>query len=364
MHLPPPVHGAAMVGKQIVESNLIRESFDCTYINASTSVSLDDVGRFAIGKIKRACTFFMQVIRAVRDEQPDLVYFTPSTSGWAFYRDLITICLLRHKGQKVVLHFHNKPTDAFLNKWYNQGLWKRFFNGVSAIFLGEVLARQFDKFTPLCKEVYICPNGIPDKLVSKSTESSRHVANKPFSFLFLSNMIETKGVYVLLDACAKLKQEGYSFSCNFVGQWFDVTKEAFEAKCAQLDIADCVQAFGAKYGAEKETFLRQADAFVFPTYYAAECFPLVLLEAMQYSLPIISTCEGAISNIVTNAESGWIVDKRNSEAVAEKMKNLIDHFAEAERMGIDGRRRFEDFFSLEHFETRMKEILSNCIVQK
>ena len=149
MHLPPPVHGAAVVGKQIVESNLICESFDCSYINVSTSASLDDVGRFSFDKIKRTCAFYKQMLMAIRDEQPDLVYFTPSTSGWAFYRDLITICLLRHKGQNVVLHFHNKPTDAFLNKWCNQGLWRRFFNGVSAIFLGEVLARQFDKFTPL-----------------------------------------------------------------------------------------------------------------------------------------------------------------------------------------------------------------------
>ena len=38
-----------------------------------------------------------------------------------------------------------------------------------------------------------------------------------------------------------------------------------------------------KVGEEKEAFFRQSDVFVFPTYYYNECFPLVILEAMEYN---------------------------------------------------------------------------------
>ena len=31
MHMPPPVHGAAMVGKYIHDSRLVNEAFDCRY---------------------------------------------------------------------------------------------------------------------------------------------------------------------------------------------------------------------------------------------------------------------------------------------------------------------------------------------
>lgn len=354
MHMPPPVHGAAVVGQQIYESQLIREQFDCSYINVSTSVSLSEVSRFSLTKITRTLAFYRQVLAAVRNGHPDLVYFTPSTSGWAFYRDAITISMLRHRKQNIVLHFHNKPTDAFLHKWYNRCFWKSFFNGVSAIFLGKALAQQFEAYTSLCKRVFVCPNGMPESIGKVALH--KHDASDPYTFLFLSNMIETKGVLVLLDACALLKQRGYSFLCDFVGQWFDVKKETFDARCTRLDITDCVIAHGGKYGMEKDAILRKADALVFPTFH--ETFGLVVLEAMQYSLPVVSTNEAAIPDIIKEGETGWIVEKQNARALAEKMEWLLTHPQESIRMGIAGRKRYEQMFTSEVFERRIVDIFN------
>lgn len=36
LHLPPPIHGAAMMGKYIQESELVNSSFDCFCINLAT----------------------------------------------------------------------------------------------------------------------------------------------------------------------------------------------------------------------------------------------------------------------------------------------------------------------------------------
>lgn len=357
MHMPPPVHGAAVVGQQIYESKIIRESFKCSYINVSTSASLDDVGRFSFAKITKTFAFYRRVLNAVKDERPDVVYFTPSTSGWAFYRDAITIRLLRRRRQNVVIHLHNKPTDVFLHKWCNQWVWRRFFQGVSAIFLGEALAKQFDKFTPLCRNIYICPNGMPDKVGNTAPMQKAPKEGRAYTFLFLSNMIESKGVYVLLEACAMLKQKGYDFRCEFVGQWFDVTKDGFEVKCAQLNVSDCVSAYGAQYGAEKDAFLQKADALIFPTFYPAETFGLVLLEAMQYSLPIISTSEAAIPSIVENGKTGWLVEKCDAHALSDKMEWLLKHTDEGKRMGRSGRMKYEREYMLPVFEERLSNIL-------
>ena len=40
MHMPPPVHGAAMMGKYIHDSELVNEKFECHYINPSLSSSV------------------------------------------------------------------------------------------------------------------------------------------------------------------------------------------------------------------------------------------------------------------------------------------------------------------------------------
>lgn len=51
MHMPPPVHGAAMMGQYVHDSDLINEKFECHYINPSLSSSVGDVGKFSLKKL-------------------------------------------------------------------------------------------------------------------------------------------------------------------------------------------------------------------------------------------------------------------------------------------------------------------------
>ena len=110
------------------------------------------------------------------------------------------------------------------------------------------------------------------------------------SLLFLSNLIESKGVYVLLDACKVLKERGLSFVCDFVGgETKEISAEVFREAVATRGLEDYVTYHGPQYGEDKHRFFMNADVFVFPTYYYNECFPLVLLEATQWRLPLVSS---------------------------------------------------------------------------
>lgn len=51
MHMPPPVHGAAMVGQYIHDSKLINREFDCHYINLTTAKNLQDIGKVGVRKL-------------------------------------------------------------------------------------------------------------------------------------------------------------------------------------------------------------------------------------------------------------------------------------------------------------------------
>ena len=114
---------------------------------------------------------------------------------------------------------------------------------------------------------------------------------------------------------------------------------------------------GRKYGKDKDAYFLGADLFVFPTYYPNECYPLVLLEAMQHGVPCVSTNEGGISGIIDEGENGFLTEKHDSRALAEKMEYLISHPEERKRMGEEGRRKFKSEFTLGKFEERMMESL-------
>jgi len=94
MHMPPPMHGAAQIGQYIHDSKLINDSFECTYINPSASDNVKDVGKLSLKKILFLFSFLRRINKMVDDIHPDLVYITPSSDGWGFYRDFVNVYLL------------------------------------------------------------------------------------------------------------------------------------------------------------------------------------------------------------------------------------------------------------------------------
>lgn len=174
-------------------------------------------------------------------------------------------------------------------------------------------------------------------------------------------MMKEKGVWDLLEACKLLKEKQYKYYCNFVGKWSDITKEEFTSKVLELGLQNEVNGAGAKYGNEKKVFFENADVLVFPTFYHGETFGLVLLEAMEYALPCISTNEGGIPSVISDGETGILVDKRSPMELADKLIYLIEHPDLCISMGKSGKERFLKEFTLESFEKRLVAILNDCI---
>ena len=171
------------------------------------------------------------------------------------------------------------------------------------------------------------------------------------SLLFLSNLIESKGVYVLLDACKVLKERGLSFVCDFVGgETKEISAEVFREAVATRGLEDYVTYHGPQYGEDKHRFFMNADVFVFPTYYYNECFPLVLLEAMQWRLPLVSSDEGGIPDIIQHGVNGFVAERKDVMALANALEQLITDPTLRRQMGEAGYARYKELYTLEAFE--------------
>ena len=355
MHMPPPVHGAAMMGKYIHDSKLVNETFDCHYINLTTATSLQDIGKGGIGKLWKFVKLLCLIVKTLLAVKPQLVYVTPNACGGAFYKDFVVVQLIKTMGYKVVVHYHNKGVATRQDRWLDDKLYRRFFKGIKVILLAEVLYADVEKYVKR-EDVFICPNGIPETLTAEPS-AERH--NPVPRLLFLSNLLESKGVIVLLDALKILKDKGYSFICDFVGgETAEIDATRFEREVEQRGLNTVAIYNGKKYGDEKKEYFEKADAFVLPSF--NEAFPLVNIEAMEFKLPVIATNVGGVAAEVKNGENGLICETRKPKSLADCIERLFGDEKLRQAMGEDGYKKFKEQFTVQAFEKNITSCLTDA----
>ena len=389
--LPPPVHGSAMVSKYIKDSAKVQSVAQCDWVNLSTSRRMDEIGKGGAMKLLRFMGAYLKTLWLLLTHRYDLCYLAITCHGIGFLKDAPFVWLCKMFGCKVLIHQHNKGMSNCIDRWPYRWLIPYIYKRARVMLLSWRLYPDIAKVVKR-EQVVICANGIaaeqrliatgslvnvaeqrlgvnqsqgddspatPLRLTSSSAAINRSTAaSLPVNLLFLSNLIPSKGVYVLLDACRILKDKGLDFQCNFVGgETKEIDRARFEAEVQRRGLEGMVRYEGPKYGEEKEEYWRSSDVFVFPTYYFNECFPLVILEAMQHGLPVVSTDEGAVPDMVADGVNGFVCERKDVSGLAGALERLITDASLRMRMGEVGRKRYEEEFTLERFEERFAECL-------
>ncbi|QNF32319.1 glycosyltransferase family 4 protein [Adhaeribacter swui] len=358
LHLPPPIHGAALVGQYIQESALINQTFDTTFIRLSTSQKLEEIGKGGLQKVYALFKVQAKVFRALKRKNYDLCYMSINSHGPGFYKDLLIVFLLKLFKKKIVYHFHNKGILFEQHKIFHKYLYRFSFKDTRSIILSKYLYPDVKAYVKE-KDIFYLPNGIPGPSFKEPKLVEQERTSSLCRILFLSNMMAAKGVYVLLEACKLLKVQGLKFECHFVGSWFDISKEEFQDYLVHENLTEEVLAHGGKYGAEKFNFFYDSDIFVHPT--LDDCFPLVLLEALSTGLPIVASEEGGIPDIVVEGETGFLVPKQDVQTLANKIKLLMLNPELRNKMAVAAKERFYKLFSFERFENNLQVILEKAL---
>ncbi|MGQ8338403.1 glycosyltransferase family 4 protein [Sunxiuqinia sp. A32] len=356
LHIPPPVHGSSMVGKFIQDSSLINEKFSCRYVNLLASRNVNETGRVNLRKVFGFILIWVRLLKELLFSKTDLCYFSLTTTGVAFFRDVLLVILIKTCRVNLIYHLHNKGVKNFQTKPIYYLCYKYVFRNVDVILLSQYLYSDVAAFVRPDR-ASICPNGVPDEYRSDFSLQK----DQPVKILFLSNLIDSKGVTVLLDACTILRNRDIRFFCDFIGGEGDISESEFVEKIQERKLESCVSYLGKRYGRDKHDAFAQADIFAFPTFYPNECFPLVLLEAMQFGLPIISTNEGGIRDMVDNNHTGFLIDSNNPGRLADKLELLINDPKLRQDMGDAGKEKYSKEFTIKKFEMRIVEILKNSL---
>ena len=351
--LPPPVHGSAVISKIIVESKAITESFHPKLIALHFAKSMRDLGSLTFGKIIKMFQVALQINRTIRTFRPHVVYFTISPKGFSFYRDVFYVAILKLYRSSIVFHLHVKGLDEESEKSFIKlHLFKYVFRNTYVITLSKYLVSELTFF--YSGTAFIINNGIYEVPESRQVLRSKKSQDQ-IQLLYLSNLMRAKGIFVFLEAILWLSRMCSNFTVRIIVSPADVTIEELQLYIRENQLGDIIVLDMAVYGKEKHDAFREADIFIHPT--LNDAFPLVILEAMQFQLPVISTYEGAIPDIVAHGITGYLVPKNNAIALGEKVLHLIQNGDERLAMGTAGRQRFLKHYTTDRMETGVRNVL-------
>ena len=350
LHLPPPLHGASFVGSMIRDSREVNDAFEARFINLSASARLEEVGRFSFKKFRPVFRLVREVRRTVAEWKPDLVYLTPSCTMPGLLKDAFVARAARC-GSQVILHFHNKGVTERQGRFVYDFLYRMLFKDARVILLSKLLYPDIRKYVSEEKVSY-CANGVNVPSIERVPEAVPRL-------LFLSNIIRSKGVSVLMDACRLLKERGIDFRCSLVGALSaDYPGESLAAEIRERGLDAFVAYEGPAYGEGKWEAFAKADVFVHPT--LNDSFPLVILEAMGAGLSVVTTIEGAIPEMVRDGEDGLVCPKNDPASLADAIHKLLTDNELRIRMGRNGKARYQELYTKERFEKRLVEILKDA----
>lgn len=151
-----------------------------------------------------------------------------------------------------------------------------------------------------------------------------------------------KGYEFSLAAVRILKDQGFRLDYRIVGDGNYLEAIAF---CRhQLGLEDCVHFLGAMAPEQIREEINHADIFLHAA--VTEGFCNAVLEAQAMELPVVCSDAGGLPENVIHGKTGFIVPRRDSVALAEKMGELIQNPDLRKRMGEAGRQRVLAHFQL------------------
>ncbi|MFN3530014.1 MAG: glycosyltransferase family 4 protein [Bacteroidia bacterium] len=360
LQLPPPVHGSSVVGKLIQEKFSRRSDIASSFVDIGISKNASDIGKFGLLKLWRIGVVIWTLLIRFLSFRPDRVYYAPTLTGFGFQKDFINVLLikflLKREGQ-IYLHLHNRGISELGEiSSVKRRMYVYFFKSVKVILLSNHLYNDIKDFVSV-DQIVVLPNGTKDLLPTAEKGFSKS-GTQPMQIGYLSNLIISKGVLLLLDVLKELHKNDYKFNCTIAGNESELTHVTLDSEIKKRGLADVVHYIGSVQGERKTLFFKNLDVFVFPTKYPLECMPLVLIEAASCGLPLICSDLGGIPDIVDKSNGFLIEVNQLTEGVYNALCQLYDSPRLVYELGSNSRKVYEEKFTEEIFTRNIYDILT------
>jgi glycosyltransferase involved in cell wall biosynthesis len=356
--IPPPYLGAPIMLEHLVRSEM--PGVELRHLPIRLSADDTQVGKFHWAKLLRLFLFIPRILYARFVLRSQILYYAPElvTPRTTVLRDAAILAASRPFFSKTVLHLHASGIAQLYGKmpgWQRWLVRRGFYHADAVIRLSSLAPNDGQQLK--ARHEYVVPNGIDDiGRDRRAVRPARQITKQaPLRLLFVALLSEAKGLWVLIDACAKLAAQEIPIQLDVMGNFESLDFESrTRAKVAELSLNDNVRFLGHLNGPEKLAAFIAADALCHPTFY--DTFALVIIEAMACTLPVVATNWSSIPSMVDEGKTGFLVEPHDPDAVADRLSRLVHNPQLRVQMGLAGREKFLREFTLSRHLERMRAV--------
>lgn len=175
------------------------------------------------------------------------------------------------------------------------------------------------------------------------------------TFIFVARLLAEKGIHDYIAAAKIVKNKYVDAKFIVLGS---IDKEALgaltEAELKQFTEANIVEYPGHVNNVPE--WIANSSVFVLPSYYR-EGVPRSTQEAMAVGRPIITTDVPGCRETVIDGVNGFLVEKWNPQALAEKMIYFIENPKEIKKMGYESYKIAQEKFDADKVNKRLITML-------
>lgn len=352
-HGPPMRGGIATVALDIVEDDQLGREFEVVFFNTSQNDAAR--GEFGVRNLTRALSHAWGTFTRARR---GAVVHTHSVQDPVFvvWRQVAIALAARLRGAHVLGHNHCQPPYMEPPGGYRVSRAHRWGFAVldrlvsANILIAEAGVANIGQYMPRT-DLPVIANSV---VVSDMTTTT--AVHEPPVVLFVGEMLERKGIVVLLDALDMLdEQGGVEYEPRIIGDnrpGLDPDKDAMVELIRSRGRADAMT--GPLARDEVYRHLSEADVYVFPTY--TEGQPFTVIESLAAGVPIVASDIQAITNMIDHGVNGILVDPGDARGFATAIGDLLSDPQRRRSMSAANRELAGARFDRSVFRSRLAEL--------
>ena len=321
--------------------NSIHSEVELTPVSFDRRIDIkNDTGviKRLLSALKEFLPAINQARKRLKTEKYDTVHIVTSAS-LSLIKDLVMIRLAHRYGAKAVIHFHfGRIPDLLIANGFESKLLRKVLKKADiAVTMDK---KSFDALSDKgYSNIYYLPNPITESIIERANLERQSIKRISGKLLFVGQVLPTKGIYELVEACKSIK----GIQLHIIGNAQDSIKEDLNTRFGSGDSNYLLRGTLSRDEVFRE--MMSAELFILPSY--SEGFPNVVLEAMACHSPIIATTVGAIPEMldIDGDACGVCVKPKDVEGLQKAIFFLLDNKQKANELSDKAFVRVKSFYS-------------------